>query len=201
VASHIVLVRHGATEWSESGRHTGRTDIPLTDEGRQQAAALFRVLDRQRFALVLTSPRSRARETARLAGFADAEVDDDLVEWDYGDYEGLTTEQIRATRPGWTVFDGVPNGETIEEVGDRADRVIKRVMAQVAAAGRAAGGPVDGPRDGVVALFSHGHMLRILGARWVGLPPLDARFFALDTATLSVLGYEHETRVLTRWNA
>jgi len=186
----IVLVRHGATEWATSGRHTGSTDIPLDDEGREQAKALGARIADWNFSLVLTSPLQRARETCELAGFGDrAQVDADLREWDYGDYEGLTTEQIRATRPGWTVFDGVPNGETVEEVGERADRVIERVLG------------VDAPPDALVALFSHGHMLRILGARWVRLPPLDARCLALDTATLSVLGYEHETRVVRRWNA
>ena len=182
----IVLVRHGATEWAESGRHTGRTDIPLDDEGRAQAKALGARLAEWKFVLVLVSPLARARETCELAGLgADAQIEPNLREWDYGDYEGLTTQQIRATRPGWTVFDGVPNGESIEEVGDRADRVIERVAGV----------------DGAVALFSHGHMLRILAARWVGLPALDARFLALDTATLCVLDHEHETRVVRRWNA
>jgi broad specificity phosphatase PhoE len=190
----IVLVRHGATEWATSGRHTGSTDIPLDDEGREQARALGARLAEWNFSLVLTSPLQRARETCQLAGLGDrAQVDANLREWDYGDYEGLTTEQIRATRPGWTVFDGVPNGETIEAVGARADRVIERVVG--------VDGATDASIDGAVALFSHGHMLRILGARWVGLPPLDARCFALDTATLSVLGYEHEARVVRRWNA
>ncbi len=189
-AAEIVLVRHGATEWATSGRHTGRTDVPLDDEGRAQASALGTRLAEWKFTRVLTSPMQRARETCRLAGLADladyVEVDPDLSEWDYGDYEGLTSEQIRATRPGWTVFEGgVPNGETIEEVGARADRVIARIAAV----------------DGDVAVFSHGHMLRILGARWLELPPVDARFLALSTATLSVLGYERETRVLQRWNA
>jgi len=189
-AAEIVLVRHGATDWATSGRHTGRTDVPLDDEGRAQARALGARLAEWKFSLVLTSPLQRARETCRLAGLADGavevDVDADLSEWDYGDYEGLTSEQIRATRPGWTVFEsGVPNGETIEDVAARADRVI----ARLAAAG------------GDVAVFSHGHMLRILGARWLGLPPVDARFLALSTATLSVLAYEHETRVLQRWNA
>ena len=189
-AAEIVLVRHGATDWATSGRHTGRTDVPLDDEGREQARSLGARLAEWKFSLVLTSPLQRARETCRLAGLADGavevDVDADLSEWDYGDYEGLTSEQIRATRPGWTVFEGgVPNGETIEDVAARADRVI----ARLAAAG------------GDVVVFSHGHMLRILGARWLGLPPVDARFLALSTATLSVLGYEHETRVLQRWNA
>jgi broad specificity phosphatase PhoE len=186
-AVEVVLVRHGATEWSTSGRHTGSTDIALDDEGRAQAKALGDRLAGWNFSLVLTSPLQRARETCALAGLADgAQVDADLAEWDYGDYEGRTTEQIRETRPGWTVFDGgVVNGETVEQVGARADRVIGRVAAM----------------DGTVAVFSHGHMLRILGARWLGLPPADGRLLALDTATLSVLGHEHEARVVWRWNA
>jgi probable phosphoglycerate mutase len=185
-ADPVVLVRHGATEWSSSGRHTGRTDIPLDDEGRAQARALGEQLRPWTFSLVLTSPLGRARETCALAGLdGHAEVDPDLAEWDYGDYEGRTTAEIRETRPGWTVFDGgVVNGETVEQVGVRADRVIARL------------GQVDGP----VALFSHGHMLRILAARWLELPPVDGRLLALDTATLSVLGYEHEARVVQRWN-
>jgi probable phosphoglycerate mutase len=186
-ADEVILVRHGATDWSTSGRHTGRTDIPLDDEGRAQAKALGERLVEWNFSLVLTSPLQRAQETCALAGLADrARVDADLAEWDYGDYEGLTTEQIRETRPGWTVFEGgVVDGETIDEVGARADRVIARLAAV----------------DGAVALFSHGHMLRILGARWLGLPAVDGRLLGLDTATLSVLGHEHEARVVRRWNA
>jgi broad specificity phosphatase PhoE len=186
-AEEVVLVRHGATEWATSGRHTGSTDIPLDDEGRAQAKALGERLVGWNFSVVLTSPLERARETCALAGLADrAQIDPDLTEWDYGDYEGLTTEQIRETRPGWTVFHGgVVNGESVEQVGARADRVL----AQVAAV------------DGTVALFSHGHMLRILAARWLGLPPVDGRLLGLDTATLSVLGYEHDIRVIRRWNA
>ena len=186
-ADLVVLVRHGATEWSASGRHTGRTDIPLDDEGRARAKALGERLRHYEFSLVLTSPLVRARDTCALAGLGDrAEVEPDLVEWDYGEYEGKTTREIRATRPGWTVFEGgVVNGETVEEVGARADRVIARLERV----------------DGTVALFSHGHMLRILAARWLGLPAVDGRLLALDPATLSVLGYEHETRVVQRWNA
>jgi probable phosphoglycerate mutase len=187
VASHIVLVRHGATEWSESGRHTGRTDIPLTDEGRTEAVALGERLRPWTFALVLTSPKQRAIETARLAGLGDrAAIDEHLREWDYGDYEGRTTIDIRNDQPGWTIWNGVcPNGETAESVGQRADQTIARADE------------VQGP----VALFSHGHFLRVLAARWLGLTPLDGRYFALRTATISVLGYERETRVLERWDA
>jgi broad specificity phosphatase PhoE len=181
----IWLARHGATEWSANGRHTGRTDIPLTAEGRTEAASLFRPLDRQRFALVLTSPRDRARETARLAGFADATVDDDLVEWDYGDYEGLTSDQIQERDPGWTIFTGaVPGGETAEEVGARAQRVLDRI----------------GPVDGRVLLFAHGHFLRVFTAVGLELGPREGRRFALDPATISVIGSERGVRALTRWN-
>ena len=169
-----------------SGAHTGRTDIPLTANGEKQAAALGRRLDGHSFALVLTSPMARARETCRLAGFADrAAIDPDLVEWDYGDYEGKSTADIRRSRPDWSLFrDGVPNGESIEQVADRARRVLARCMQ--------AGGDA--------ALFAHGHILRILTADWLELPPADGSLFALGTATLSTLGYEHETRVITSWN-
>ena len=187
MASEVVLIRHGATEWSSTRRHTGRTDIPLTDEGRAQAVAVRDRVAAWHFALVLVSPLQRARETCRLVGLDDAAVlDVDLEEWDYGDYEGLTTMQVREARPGWTVFgDGVmPGGEDIGEVGVRADRVIGRADA------------VDGP----VALVAHGHLLRILGARWIGDAPLEAANLALDTATLCVLGYEHERKVIRRWN-
>lgn len=181
----IWLARHGATEWSETGRHTGRTDVPLTSSGRAEAAALYRILDRQRFALVLTSPLSRARETAKLAGFADAEVDDDLIEWDYGDYEGLTIDQIRAKDPGWTVFTGpCPNGETAEHVQTRVQKVIAR-CDQV---------------DGRVLLFAHGHVLRVLTAVALGLEGRDGARFVLDPATASVIGCEHDVRALCRWN-
>jgi probable phosphoglycerate mutase len=182
----IWLVRHGETEWSLSGAHTGRTDIPLTDRGRAAAEGLGGLLAGRPFALVLTSPLVRARDTCRLAGYSDeAQVDPNLREWDYGDYEGRTTAQIRSQRPGWDLWtDGVPHGEAIEQVAARADAVIARAAAA----------------DGDVALFAHGHLLRILTTRWLGLPPADARLFALATATLSTLGYERETRALTRWN-
>lgn len=181
----IWLVRHGATEWSDAGRHTGRTDLPLTAEGRRGAASVFRVLDRQRFALVLTSPMQRARETARLAGFADATVDDNLVEWDYGDYEGLTSDQIHERDPDWTIFTGVvPGGETLEQVGARAQKVIDRVASA----------------DGPVLLFAHGHFLRVLTATALELGPRSGAHFALDPATISVIGSEHGARALIRWN-
>ena len=187
MASEVVLIRHGATEWSADGRHTGRTNLPLTGDGRAEATAVRERVAAWTFALVVASPLERARETCRLVGLdAAAEVDDDLEEWDYGDYEGLTTAQVRETRPGWTVFgDGVmPGGEDIGEVAVRADRVIARADA------------VAGP----VALVAHGHILRILGARWIGDAPLEAANLALDTATLCVLGYEHERKVIRSWN-
>lgn len=184
--NELWLVRHGQTEWSENGRHTGSTDIPLTDTGREQAAALGAVLARRPFALVLTSPMARARDTCALAGYGDvAEVTDDLREWDYGDYEGCTTVDIRRSTPGWTVWTGdLPNGETAEQVGARAQRVIDRA--------RDAGGDV--------ALFAHGHILRVLAGCWLGLGPSGGQLLALDTATICVLGHERETQVVRRWN-
>jgi len=187
VAAHeVVLVRHGETEWSRSGRHTGRTDIPLTDHGRREAEAVGAELRGRHFALVATSPLARAAETSRLAGFGNvAEPWPELVEWDYGRYEGLTTAEIRVARPGWTLWrDGVPDGETIDEIGARADGVIARLRAV----------------DGEVAVFAHGHFLRVLAARWLDLPPADGQLFALDPATISTLGYEHETPVIRLWN-
>ncbi len=180
------LVRHGETEWSASGRHTGSTDIPLTAKGEKQAETLGKLLAGHTFARVLTSPMGRAIETCRLAGFGDvADTTGDLREWDYGDYEGRKTVDIRKERPGWTLFDdGVPNGETAAEVGARADRVI--------ASAEAAGDDV--------ALFAHGHVLRVLTARWLALTPEDGRRFGLDTATLGILGHEREVRVLRLWN-
>jgi probable phosphoglycerate mutase len=182
----VVLVRHGETQWSASGRHTGRTDVPLTETGRRQARDLAACLGEWAFERALTSPLSRAVETARLAGFGDGlEFRPDLVEWDYGRYEGLTTPQIRQVRPGWDLWkDGCPDGETAEDVGRRADRVIEEVRAV----------------DGDTALFAHGHVLRVLAARWVGLSPESGSRFALDTATVSALGFERETAVITRWN-
>jgi probable phosphoglycerate mutase len=181
------LVRHGETEWSLSGAHTGRTDIPLTAAGRERAAAVGRYLAGRKFAGVLVSPLGRARETCRLAGYENAQMDPGLSEWDYGDYEGRTTAQIQAERPGWSLWsDGVPNGETAAQVAARADGVIAHALA------------VGG--EGDVALFAHGHILRVLAARWLDLPPEDGRLFALGTAAVSTLGYERETRVITRWN-
>jgi broad specificity phosphatase PhoE len=181
----VVLLRHGATEWSASGRHTGRTDVPLTGQGRQQARALGTAVAHRRFAEVFTSPLQRASETCRLAGL-DGTVVEDVREWDYGDHEGRTTPEIREEVPGWTVWRGpVPGGERLEEVGARADRVVARLLA--------AGGDV--------AVVSHGHFLRVLAARWLELPPVEGRRFALDTATVSVLGTEREARVVRLWNA
>ncbi|HEX6025789.1 MAG TPA: histidine phosphatase family protein [Solirubrobacter sp.] len=180
----VVLVRHGATEWSASGQHTSRTDIALTDAGREAARALAARLAGREFALVLSSPLQRARTTAELAGF-EPELEPDLVEIDYGDYEGLTTPEIRETRPGWTVWrDGSPNGETLAQAGERVDRVIARALAA----------------NGDVALFAHGHILRLLAARWLDLPPERGASFALGTAAISELGFERETRVIARWN-
>ena len=186
MASEVVLIRHGATEWSQAGRHTGRTDIPLTDEGRAAARALAPRIAGCDFSLVLVSPLQRARETCDLVGLgARAVVDEDLREWDYGDYEGRTTAEIRRSVPGWTIFSGtVPHGETAEQVAGRADRVIARADTT----------------DGAVALVAHAHILRVLGARWCSLPSSAGAYLALDTSTLSVLGHEHETRVVRRWN-
>jgi broad specificity phosphatase PhoE len=181
-----VVVRHGQTEWSLDGRHTGRTDIPLTDQGRREAETAGRRLAEWSFPLVLTSPLERARETCRLAGLADAaQVREELREWDYGDYEGLTSVQIRDTRPDWYLFrDGCPNGETAADVGARVDRVIAEVRAV----------------EGDTAVFGHGHCLRVLAARWLGFPPEEAGRLALSTATVGVLGSEHERPALWLWN-
>lgn len=180
------LVRHGETAWSLTGQHTGRTDVPLTPQGVLQARTLRRRLATRDFARVLTSPLSRARETCRLAGLGEAaQVDADLAEWDYGTYEGRTIEQIREAVPGWTIWTGaVPGGETLAQVGARADHVIARALAA----------------PGDVALFAHGHVLRILAARWLGLPPAGGRLFTLDPASLSVLGHEQEQPVVRAWN-
>jgi probable phosphoglycerate mutase len=183
----VVLVRHGETEWSRSGQHTGRTDLPLTEEGRRMATMVGAALRKRTFVLVLVSPLRRARETCALAGFGDqAQVRDDLHEWDYGDYEGLTTPQIREQRPAWSLWtDGCPHGETAAQVGARVDRIIAEVRAA----------------DGSVALFAHGHVLRVLTARWLDLPPADGRLFALSTGTISTLGYERQQPVILRWNS
>lgn len=185
-AANAWLVRHGETEWARDGRHTGRTDVPLTAAGRRQARDVGAKLHDCRFALVLSSPLSRALDTARLAGFGDVvQSDPDLMEWDYGSYEGLTTAQIRERQPDWSLWrDGVPGGETLDQVDARCDRLIARVR----------------PASGDVLLFGHGHLLRVLAARWLELPPLDGRHFALSTGTVSVLGWERETPVIERWN-
>ena len=179
-------MRHGETEWSASGAHTSRTDLPLLPSGIEQGKQLATKLKGRKFALVLVSPMQRARETCRLAGYGDvAEVTDDLKEWDYGMYEGRTTAQIRSENPNWSLWrDGVLQGELVEHVGARVNRVIQR-CAKV---------------DGDVALFAHGHVLRILTGVWLNLPPNSGQYFALNTGTISVLGYEHEYRVIRRWN-
>lgn len=180
------LVRHGETDWSRLGRHTSRTDIPLTEAGRTQAVALAARLTGQRFAEVLTSPMSRAAETARITGFGDlATITDDLREWDYGRDEGRTTSEIQMDRPGWSLWgDGPQEGETIAEVAIRADRIVEH--ARLA--------------PGDTLCFGHGHMLRVLAARWLELEPQLGSRFALSTATLSVLGWEHKMPVIERWN-
>ncbi len=182
----IWLVRHGETEWARDLRHTGRTDVPLTEAGRGQAADVGRRLRGIEFELVLSSPLSRALETARLAGFADVvRVDPDLAEWDYGRFEGLTTPEIGRSHPGWTIWtDGAEGGESPAQVGRRADRVIARL----------------GGVDGRVLVFAHGHLLRVLAARWAGLPASGGRLLGLSVATVSVLGWEHGARVIDRWN-
>jgi probable phosphoglycerate mutase len=183
----VYLIRHGETEWSLSGQHTGITDIPLTEHGRDVARQLAPVLSRTKFDLVLMSPLGRARQTCELAGLLDsAEIDRDLIEWNYGEYEGLTPRQIHAKAPGWMIFtDGCPGGESPDQVGARVDRVIARV--------RAAGNHT--------ALFAHGHVFRVFAARWLGLPAEAGCHFLLDTATLSVLGYYGDVPAVKEWNA
>ncbi len=185
-AGEAVLVRHAETEWSLNGRHTGRTDIPLTEHGREVAGRLRERLRAWSFDLVLVSPSVRARETCELCGLgAEALPREDLLEWDYGDYEGLTTAEIRAERPGWQLWrDGCPDGESATDVGARADRVVAEIVSSRAN----------------VAVFSHGHMLRVLGARWVGLDASVGGRLGLSTAALCVLGHERETPVIARWN-
>ena len=182
----VVLVRHAETEWSRNGRHTGLTDLPLTERGREVARGLAPRLQSRRFALVLTSPSLRARETCELCGLGDdAVVCEDLHEWDYGDYEGLTTAQIHEQRPDWSLWrDGCPNGETVAMVGARADAVIERMHSGA----------------GDVAAFSHGHMLRVLGARWIELQPQHGASLMLATGALSVLGHEHGQQALASWS-
>jgi len=185
-SQRVHLIRHGETEWSLTGQHTGITDIPLTENGRKVATMWKPVLSEENFALVLTSPLRRARETCALAGLGDrAEIDPDLVEWNYGDYEGLTPQQIHATRPNWMVFkDGGPGGESPEQVESRIDRVISRIHCA----------------KGNVAVFSHGHLLRAFAARWIGLRASDGYRFLLDTATLCVMSYYRDAAAIKRWN-
>jgi len=183
--AQIVLLRHGQTEWSANGRHTSYTDLDLTPRGVEQAGALAAGLRERPFTAVLTSPRLRATRTAALAGLAATDVTEDLAEWHYGDYEGVTTPESRRSVPGWTVWThGCPSGETAEQVTTRLDRVVERVRGA----------------DGDVLVFGHGHALRALAARWLGLPVSEGRLLKLDTATVSILGYERETAVLLRWN-
>jgi broad specificity phosphatase PhoE len=190
IPTQIHLFRHGETAWSLSGRHTGRTDLPLTENGERRASGLRERLRGITFNHVLTSPLQRARRTCELAGLgAVARLEPDLMEWDYGAYEGLTTAEIRARQPGWVVFEhGCPQGESVEQLSRRTDRALATIRSL----------------DGTVAVFSHGHFLRALAARWLGLPVLVGRHLALDTGSLSVLGYEHpdqETPVIALWNA
>ena len=186
-ASRVVVVRHGETEWSANGRHTSRTDLPLVESGRERAAQLRAPLSRYSFSLVETSPLLRARETCELAGFGnEAVIDDDLCEWDYGEYEGLTTPQIRETRPDWSLWrDGCPGGESPQQIGARADRALGRLAEA----------------DGGALAFAHGHILRVLCARWLSMDAAGGARFALSPGTVSVLGYERETRVVQLWNA
>jgi broad specificity phosphatase PhoE len=193
VMGDLILLRHGQTEWSAAGKHTGRTDIPLTPRGAASAAALAPMLARQQISAAFTSPASRAARTADLAGLDSAKQDPDLWEWDYGGYEGMTTPEIQLQRPGWNLWrDGViPGdaghpGETIERVGERVDRVLARASVFLG--------------DGDVVLVAHGHVLRVLTARWLGLPATDGRLFSLDTGTVSRLGLEHEETVILSWN-
>ncbi len=180
------VIRHGETEWSRDGRHTSHTEVELTPEGETVARGLAARLDGVDFDLVLTSPRLRARRTAELAGFPDAHVEDDLTEWDYGDYEGITSAEIREEVPGWTVWTHpCPGGETAQQVSRRLDRVVGKVRA----------------RGGRVLAFSHGHASRGLAARWLEQPVEEGRLFLLGTGTISVLGYERESPVVARWNS
>ena len=183
----VYLIRHGETKWSLSGQHTGITDIPLTENGRKVAKLLEPVLAKETFALVLTSPLDRARKTCELAGLGErAEIDGDLMEWNYGKYEGLTPKEIHAQAPDWMLFsDGCPGGESPEQVGARVDRVIARARAE----------------EGHVALFAHGHIFRVFAARWLGLPATAGCHFLLDTATLNILSYYRGIPAVKRWNA
>ncbi len=185
-ADELWVIRHGQTEWSRDGLHTSHTELELTEEGESVARRLADRLEGVEFDLVLTSPRIRARRTAELAGFTDVEPDEDLTEWDYGDYEGLTTPEIREDVPGWTVWTHpCPGGETAEQVSGRLDRVVAKVR----------------DHGGRVLVFSHGHASRALAARWLDQPVEEGRLFSLDTATISVLAYEHESPTVARWNS
>ena len=183
----VYLIRHGETEWSLSGQHTGITDIPLTENGRNVAKQLEPILAKENFTMILTSPLERARKTCELAGLgAHAEIDRDLMEWNYGEYEGLTPKQIDAQAPGWMIFtDGCPGGESPAQVSARADRLVARVRSV----------------EGDVALFAHGHIFRVFAARWLGLPAMAGCHFLLDTATLSILSYYRGIPAVKRWNA
>src|ERR1700729_1707523 len=189
VGTELWLIRHGETEWSLSGAHTSRTDIPLTEHGRQRAEELRDYLKGTQFGAVFVSPMQRARETCAIAGFGDqAVIEEGLKEWDYGVYEGKTTAEIRKEIPDWSVWkDEIVGGETAEHVGERADGVIARALAAGASGGK-------------VALFAHAHILRILAARWIGLEARGGSLFALGTGSVSVLGWERETRVIEAWN-
>jgi broad specificity phosphatase PhoE len=184
----IVLIRHGETEWSAARKHTSVTDLDLTGDGVRQAGALAAAVAGRTFAAVVSSPRTRARRTAALAGLTPTEITEDLAEWNYGDYEGVTTAEIHRTDPHWNLWtDGAPNGETPGQIGVRVDALLDRVAPLLP--------------DGDVAMIAHGHSLRVVGARWIGLPPAGGGLLRLDTATMSVLGFEHGRRAIRRWNA
>jgi probable phosphoglycerate mutase len=183
----LILVRHGETEWSRAGRHTGRTDVPLTSQGEEQARSVAPLLADRKIASTVVSPARRARRTAELAGQTEAEIDERLWEWDYGAYEGKTTAQIREERPGWYLWrDGVIGGETSDRIGVRVRAVLEHVSPRLA--------------DGDVVLIAHGHVLRVLTACYLGLPPADGRLFRLDTGAISILGTEHDNPVIAAWN-
>ena len=186
--AEIVLIRHGQTEWSAGGKHTSYTDIDLTPDGERQAREIGDRVAGRSFAAVISSPRRRARRTADLAGLAVTDVDDDLAEWNYGRYEGITTARIHETEPTWSLWtDGAPDGETPTQVGARVDRLLAKAVKLL--------------DEGDVAIVGHGHCLRVVGARWIGLAPAGGGLLRLDTATLSVLGHEHGNQVIQQWNA
>ena len=196
--TELWLIRHGETEWSLSGAHTGRTDIPLTEQGRKRAEKLRDYLKGTKFDAVFVSPMQRARETCAIAGFGDvAKIDEGLREWDYGIYEGKTTKEIQAQIPGWSVWKNeIVGGETVEHVGERADKVTLQALT----VDMPVPWTVSTPTSGKVALFAHAHILRILAARWIGLAATGGASFALGTGSVSVLGWERETRVIQSWN-